>query len=92
MLFYQNLLRMVVSINFHLFASSPSIACSFSYYFIQEPGQAKTENCRFLFAGFYCMVFSREGKEGIDQLSRAQKLIRKQNERRSLLMLLNEGR
>ena len=33
-----------------------SIACSFIYYFSLEPAEAKTENCRLLFAGFYCIL------------------------------------
>ena len=44
MLFCQNLLRMTVLINFHLFSPSPSITCSFIYNFSKEPGQAEKLN------------------------------------------------
>ena len=51
-LFRQNLLRMVVEINFCLFPHAPSIACSCWYYISQEPNQANTE---VLICGFYSM-------------------------------------
>ena len=53
MLFCQNLLEMVVLLNFHLSPATSTIVCSFIYYISQEPVQANTENYRFLFAGFY---------------------------------------
>ena len=48
LLFYQNMLGMIVLINFHLFPPTPSTVCSLICHIRYKPRQANTDNCRFL--------------------------------------------
>ena len=59
MSFYKNLVKMVVLTNFSLFPTSPIMHWPLHLFTIgnEESSQADIENCMFLFAAFYCILY-----------------------------------